>query len=59
MKTVRFYIQQDNRTWTEDVTYAVRHERQADLELAGANIYHATLLTPPKKAKTVKTPTWL
>jgi hypothetical protein len=51
MKTVRLYMSQDNRRWTEDIPYSDHLERSADLQMQGVHIYHASLIDPPKQKK--------
>jgi PII-like signaling protein len=51
MATVRLYITQDNRRWHEDLPHGTHLERIADLEIAGATIYHASLLSQPKRPR--------
>jgi PII-like signaling protein len=51
MATVRLYISQDNRHWHEDLPHGAHLERAADLEMTGATIYHASILSAPKKSR--------
>ncbi len=49
---VRLFVLQDNRRSFLDVPYGEHTEVQADLEMSGAEIYHAALLsTPPKRSQ--------
>jgi len=45
MKLVRLYVLQNSRRWHEDIPYGSHLERTADLELEGATVYHASLIT--------------
>jgi len=45
MKLVRLYISQNNRRWHEDIPYGDHLERSAELQMDGATVYHASLLT--------------
>ena len=51
MKLVRLFVLQDNCRSFLDVPYGEHTEIQADLELQGANVYHAALLSSPPKRK--------
>jgi len=46
MKVVRLFVLQDNCRSFVDVPYAEYAEVQADLEMTGATVYHASLLSP-------------
>lgn len=46
MKLVRLFVLHNNRRFFLDIPYGEHAEKQADLELAGAEVYHATLLSP-------------
>ena len=48
MRIVRLYVVQDNRRWEEDIPYGPHLERVADLEIQGATVYHASLLSQAK-----------
>jgi hypothetical protein len=51
MKTVRLFVLQDNRRTFIDVPYGEHTEAQAELEMHGANVYHAALLSSPPKSR--------
>lgn len=51
MKLVRLFVLQDNRRTFLDVPYGQHLEAQADLEMSGANVYHAALLSAPPKSR--------
>jgi hypothetical protein len=46
MKLVRLFVLHNNRRFLVDIPYGDHTEKQAELELAGAEVYHATLLSP-------------
>jgi hypothetical protein len=51
MKKVRLFVLQDNLRRVIDVPYGQHTEAQADLEMSGATIYHASVLSQPKKSR--------
>jgi hypothetical protein len=51
MAMVRLFVVQDNRRTFVDVPYGQHLETQADLEMQGANVYHAALLSAPPKVR--------
>jgi hypothetical protein len=51
MGMVRLFVVQDNRRTFVDVPYGQHLETQADLEMSGANVYHAALLSAPPKSR--------
>jgi len=51
MKLVRLFVLQDNSRHMVDVPYGHHTEAQADLEMAGAHVYHAVILNPPLKTR--------
>jgi hypothetical protein len=51
MKTVRLFVLQDNRRSFIDVPYGEHTTVQADLEMSGAEVYHAALLSSPPKSR--------
>jgi len=55
MATVRLYISQDNLLSHEDIPYGEHLERVADLEMSGATVYHASVLSQPKKSRKLTT----
>ena len=48
---VRLFVLQDSCRSFVDVPYGQHLEVQADLEMAGADVYHAALLSAPPKDK--------
>lgn len=48
---VRLFVVQDNRRTFVDVPYGQHLETQADLEMQGATVYHAALLSAPPKVR--------
>jgi hypothetical protein len=60
MKLVRLYVLQNNRRWCEDIPYGDHLERTAELEMSGAQIYHASMVdaqlqtTKPRKRAKLK-----
>ena len=48
---VRLFVLQDNRHTFLDVLYGQHLEAQADLEMSGANVYHAAVLSSPPKSR--------
>jgi len=55
MKLVRLFVLHNNRRFFLDIPYGEHTEKQADLELSGANVYHAALLSTPPKARKYRT----
>jgi hypothetical protein len=51
MGMIRLFVVQDNRRTFVDVPYGQHLERQADLEMQGATVYHASLLSSPPKSR--------
>jgi hypothetical protein len=51
MKLVRLFVLQDNSRRFIDIPYGQHLEAQAELEMAGANVYHAALLSSPPKSR--------
>jgi hypothetical protein len=51
MSTVRLFVLQNNRRSFIDVPYGQHLETQAELEMTGADVYHAALLSSPPKAR--------
>ena len=51
MGMVRLFVVQDNRRTFVDVPYGQHLETQADLEMSGATVYHAALLSAPPKSR--------
>jgi hypothetical protein len=54
MKLVRLYVLQNNRRWHEDIQYGDHLERAADLEMDGAQVYHAKILDTPAKTRRLR-----
>jgi len=54
MKIVRLYVLQNSRRWHEDIPYGDHLERVADLEMDGAQVYHAKILDPPVKTRRLR-----
>jgi hypothetical protein len=52
---VRLFVLQDNRRTFIDVPYGQHVEVQADLEMGGADVYHAALLSAPPKSRNYRT----
>jgi hypothetical protein len=48
---VRLFVLQDSCRTFVDVPYGKHLEAQADLEMSGANVYHAALLSAPPKSR--------
>ena len=48
---VRLFVLQDNSRRFIDVPYGQHTEVQADLEMEGAKVYHAALLSSPPKSR--------
>jgi hypothetical protein len=48
---VRLFVLQDNRHTFLDIPYGQHLEAQADLEMSGANVYHAAVLSSPPKSR--------
>lgn len=55
MKQVRLFVLQDNRRRFIDIPYGQHTELQAELEMYGAEVYHATVLSQPKKQRKLTT----
>jgi hypothetical protein len=55
MKLVRLFVLHNNRRFFLDIPYGEHAEKQADLELAGAEVYHAALLRPTAKQRKSRT----
>jgi hypothetical protein len=51
MGMVRLFVLQDNCRRVIDVPYGQHLEMQADLEMQGADVYHASLLSSPPKSR--------
>jgi hypothetical protein len=51
MNLVRLFLLQDTNRWHVDVPYGKHFEVAADFEMEGIEIYHASLLEPPKKRR--------
>jgi len=54
MKLVRLYVLQNNRRWHEDIQYGDHLERVADLEMDGAQVYHAKILPAPPRMRRLR-----
>ena len=52
---MRLFVLQDNRRSFIDVPYGQHVETQADLEMTGATVYHAALLSTPPKQRNYRT----
>ena len=52
---MRLFVLQDNRRSFVDVPYGQHLELQADLEMTGADVYHAALLSSPPKQRNYRT----
>lgn len=52
---VRLFVLQDNRRTFLDVPYGQHLEAQAELEMSGADVYHAALLSSPPKSRNYRT----
>jgi len=55
MKLVRLFVLHNNRRFFLDIPYGEHPEKQADLELSGADVYHAALLSTPPKSRKYRT----
>jgi hypothetical protein len=55
MKLVRLFVLHNNRRFFVDIPYGEHTEKQAELELAGADVYHAALLSTPPKTRKYRT----
>jgi hypothetical protein len=51
MKLVRFFLLQDNKRWHVDIPYGEHLEASAEFEMQGVEVYHASLLEPPKRRR--------
>lgn len=52
---MRLFVLQDNRRSFVDVPYGQHLELQADLEMTGADVYHAALLSSTPKQRNYRT----
>ena len=50
-KLVRFFLLQDNKRWHVDIPYGEHLEASAEFEMQGVEVYHASLLEPPKRRR--------
>jgi hypothetical protein len=51
MKLVRFFLLQDNKHSYVDIPYGEHLEASAEFEMQGIEVYHASLLEPPKRRR--------
>ena len=55
MSMVRLFVLQDSCRSFVDIPYGQHLEAQADLEMSGADVYHAALLSAPPKTRNYRT----